>query len=754
MFMTDSSPLLTPAGPTRPAETTVTLQSGQVIGHYELIEQIGRGGEATVWSAWDTALGQMTAFKALPRSTEEYATFQFGREVSLLRHLSHPHVLSILDYGELPGVRYLLSRYLSGGTLARRIPQSGGMAFAEVIRVGQHIAQALDYLHEERVVHRDLKPSNILFDLNNNAYLSDFGLARPLLAGSTAPVHSQSGTLIYMPPEQFMGSRLVPQSDYYSFGVTLFEMLTSTLPFAGEAVLAMRQINNDELLPDPCNFRGELPPAVTDLLRRMTAQEARNRPLSATTAIRELAAALDIPMVDTPPAVLMTRAEEARLLLDRVYQADRHILSATELVIINAARPEMTLSDADYSLLLKSALLYGREVETWWDSVPETTTRISIAWETWTQYASTAPRIITQMLTLPDNVIFQIHAGVLNTLSAYLQLQPSSDPAQRTRVLTLLERGTVAAKHWQPFGFSKALDSALATLALSTDLNAPRAALLIGKARSSSAVHTLIAAGVAAVPTQRLADVYETAHSLPSGTLLSAWLRMLGWLTARQLTRNPREVAVMFATSIVGAVLCMGSMVYLTFNDPDPLQSGRLLNTLGVGLLFGLLIGIGVAFTRLLSARLQLLPIVARLVLSSIIGCFIVGEAFNVYHTLYLSAEPRGSLILIGAIVWVAGFAIAEICKRTWQRSIISATGVFLALAGTWYASQIYKGRRPPDPLMFFDPNTVLPISLLAAFLAVAVLLLMKLFYKRPVMSTPGAAKIKTVKQNGNEYYG
>ena len=101
------------------------LQRGQLIGHYELIECVGRGGEATVWSAWDSRINQMTVFKASPRSLDEYSSFQFGREVNLLRHLAHPHILTIHDYGELPGIRYLIARYLPGGTLQQRIPKWG-----------------------------------------------------------------------------------------------------------------------------------------------------------------------------------------------------------------------------------------------------------------------------------------------------------------------------------------------------------------------------------------------------------------------------------------------------------------------------------------------------------------------------------------------------------------------------------------------------------------------------------------------------
>lgn len=483
------------------------LQRGQLIGHYELIECVGRGGEATVWSAWDSRINQMTVFKASPRSLDEYSSFQFGREVNLLRHLAHPHILTIHDYGELPGIRYLIARYLPGGTLQQRIPKSG-MQLSEVLRIGVQVAEALDYLHSERVVHRDLKPTNILFDLQGNAYLSDFGLARQLTSNSTAPVHSQSGTLAYMPPEQFTGSRLSFSSDLYSLGITLFEMLAGTLPFAGEAMLAVRQIDSDAVLPDVRDFRSELPAAVTDLLRKLTDMDASARPSNAREVIRELAEALTtlLPGTTLPsvPNTQTTTKNSSRLLLDRAQANNQVVLILTELIIINAARANNVLVflPSDLALLLRSALVHGRDVDAAWNSLPNDQTRLTVAWDTWERFPNSALPVIDQLLKLPETLPVSIPAAVLPSLRAFLIAD--AIPAHRQRVLALLERASNGgmvdsdgiARKWQAYGFSPDIDSALADLAHTTHPDAKLAADLLGQLRSISGVRRLIDAGM------------------------------------------------------------------------------------------------------------------------------------------------------------------------------------------------------------------------------------------------------------------
>jgi len=178
-----------------------------MIGAYRLTERVGKGGFSEVWSAWDTHLHRLVAIKLVPRAgNDAHSTIQFGREATIVTRLEHPHILPLFDFGETPEIRYLVMRYVTGGSLADRLAH-GPLSPSELVRYMMPVAETLDYIHEQHIVHRDLKPSNILLDAQDLPYVTDFGLAK-ILSDETQGMHSGSGTLTYMPPEQFIGGAL------------------------------------------------------------------------------------------------------------------------------------------------------------------------------------------------------------------------------------------------------------------------------------------------------------------------------------------------------------------------------------------------------------------------------------------------------------------------------------------------------------------------------------------------------------------
>ncbi|GAB4575343.1 MAG: hypothetical protein Kow0077_26390 [Anaerolineae bacterium] len=267
------------------------MQIGDQIGPYTVIEHIGRGGMADVWSARDERLQRTVAIKTIMADLSSPDTrARFEHEARTIAALEHSHILPVYDFGEFRRQLYIVMRYVSGGSLLDRIIDRGWLSYEEVVQIGEAVASALERAHAEHVVHRDLKPANILLDRFGVPYLADFGLAAMIGGGDED--QASAGTLVYMPPEQMLGQPVDHRADIYAFGITLFQMLTGEFPFGGQGALCLRQIQFGEELPDPTTLRRDLPEQLTPVLRIATAMDAAARFDSAAQLMAELAAAL------------------------------------------------------------------------------------------------------------------------------------------------------------------------------------------------------------------------------------------------------------------------------------------------------------------------------------------------------------------------------------------------------------------------------------------------------------------------------
>ena len=249
---------------------------GKQIGQFKVLEEIGRGGMATVYRATQQSINRDVALKVLPRTFLHDPGFfeRFEREVEVIAHLEHPHIVPIYDYGELDGMPYIAMRFLSGGTL-RRLIRGGTTHLRDLARPISQVAQALDHAHQEGIIHRDLKPGNVLLDKGNNAYLSDFGIARVLNSDLTGS--AIIGTPSYMSPEQANGDPLDGRSDVYSLGIVVFELITGTEPFQANTPIAMllKQIN--ERVPSLTAYRDNIPEAVDRVIAKATEKNPADR---------------------------------------------------------------------------------------------------------------------------------------------------------------------------------------------------------------------------------------------------------------------------------------------------------------------------------------------------------------------------------------------------------------------------------------------------------------------------------------------
>ncbi len=256
---------------------------GQTIGAYQIVGELGRGGMAVVYKAFQPSLNRYVALKVLPDYFQHDPEFvaRFKQEAQAAAQLSHPNVVVIYDVGEDAGVHYIAMEYLEGGSLSDRLEQAAAQGWAynpqEALSVVEQVGSALDYAHSRNLVHRDIKPANILFDANGRPKVTDFGIAR---AGDLARL-TRTGVLMgtpeYMSPEQASGGQVDPRSDLYALGVMAYEMLTGRVPFQSDTPHATLHAVVYEQPPAPRQVNPGLSQAVEAVLLQALAKQPEAR---------------------------------------------------------------------------------------------------------------------------------------------------------------------------------------------------------------------------------------------------------------------------------------------------------------------------------------------------------------------------------------------------------------------------------------------------------------------------------------------
>jgi eukaryotic-like serine/threonine-protein kinase len=248
-------------------------------GRYRLDAQIGAGGMSTVYRAFDTVLERQVAIKLMHReiASDSDQLERFRREARAVAQLNHPYIVGVIDAGEDDGTPYIVFEYVEGETLKDRIRRFGRLPVGEAVAYAIEIARALGVAHDHRIVHRDVKPQNVLIDEEGAAKVTDFGIARSLTEEGLTADGRVLGTTDYVSPEQALGQDVGPQSDLYSLGVVLFEMLTGDVPFHGENQVAVAMKHVREELPDVQLRRPEASSALAAVIDRATAKDLDER---------------------------------------------------------------------------------------------------------------------------------------------------------------------------------------------------------------------------------------------------------------------------------------------------------------------------------------------------------------------------------------------------------------------------------------------------------------------------------------------
>jgi serine/threonine protein kinase len=272
----------------------MTMQP-EKIGIYEVKSELGRGGMATVYRAYDSRFEREVAVKVLPQEllhADPQFRLRFEREAKIIAQLEHSAIVPVYDVGEADGQPYFVMRYMNGGSLAERI-KAGVFSIDEALQILGAIAPGLDEAHSKGIVHRDIKPSNILFDKRGNPYISDFGIAKLSQAQAGNVTGSAIiGTPAYMAPEQAQGTEVDGRADIYALGIILFEMLTGKQPYEADTPMAVAIKHITDPVPQIRQTNPKLPEGMDTIIKQAMAKNKNDRFSTAvdmTNALRDVA---------------------------------------------------------------------------------------------------------------------------------------------------------------------------------------------------------------------------------------------------------------------------------------------------------------------------------------------------------------------------------------------------------------------------------------------------------------------------------
>ena len=272
------------------------IQKGQKINdRYEIIRSIGEGGMANVYLAFDTILNRNVAVKILrgDLANDEKFVRRFQREAISASSLNHPNIVEMYDVGEDEGKYFIVMEYLEGETLKTLIKRRGALTLTEVIDIMLQLTSGLACAHESYIIHRDIKPQNVVILEDGTVKITDFGIAMALNSNELTQTNSVMGSVHYLPPEQANGTGATIQSDIYSAGILMYELLTGKIPFKGENAVEIAIKHMKEAIPSVVEFNPEIPQSVENVILKACAKNPKNRYSSAMDMYNDLKTCLD-----------------------------------------------------------------------------------------------------------------------------------------------------------------------------------------------------------------------------------------------------------------------------------------------------------------------------------------------------------------------------------------------------------------------------------------------------------------------------
>ena len=308
-------------------------QGERVSGRYKIIKKIGAGGMANVYLATDLILEREVAVKMMSLDFQEDkdSLRRFQREALSTTELTHPNIVNIYDVGE-GDQPYIVMEHVDGMDLKQYIRENHPIPYQKAIDIMEQILNGIAYAHKNDVIHRDIKPHNILINKDGNIKITDFGIAVALSQNSITQTNSLLGSVQYISPEQARGNVVTKQSDIYSLGIVLYELLTGTVPFEGESAVSIALKHFQTPIPSLREFDSRLPQPLENVVLKATAKEPRHRYATVDEMKEDLLTALSPSRRDEKKFVPPAENEEDTLVLDvNAINSEASVATATPI---------------------------------------------------------------------------------------------------------------------------------------------------------------------------------------------------------------------------------------------------------------------------------------------------------------------------------------------------------------------------------------------------------------------------------------
>ena len=290
---------------------------GRTLGKYRLVEQLGRGGMAEVYKAYQPGLDRYVAVKVMHSFLSDDKDFlaRFQREAKLVASMRHPNIVQVHDFDVEAGLSYMVMEFIDGETLKSRLQKleesNQWISVDEAVRIIVAVGSALKYAHRLGMVHRDVKPANVMVDKQGGVILTDFGIAK-IFAGGGATQLTATGAMVgtpsYMAPEQGLGQPGDERSDIYSLGVMLYQAVTARLPFEADTPLAVVLKHINEPLPLPRHVNPEVPEPIERITLKAMAKNPDDRYQHVGEMLNDLKRAMGMSLDETPTDTMRARA--------------------------------------------------------------------------------------------------------------------------------------------------------------------------------------------------------------------------------------------------------------------------------------------------------------------------------------------------------------------------------------------------------------------------------------------------------------
>lgn len=307
------------------------MMPNQLIGSRYLIKRtLGEGGMANVYLAHDLILDRDVSIKTLrlDLSNDEKTINRFRREAMAATELVHPNIVSIYDFDEENGIQYLVMEYIDGMDLKTYIKQNFPLPLQQVIHILKQVLSAVSTAHKAGIIHRDLKPQNILIDQQNNAKISDFGIAMTNSEVAMTQTNTIMGSVHYLSPEQSRGAMATDKSDVYSLGIILYEMLTGKVPFSGDNAVVIALQHTKKAMPFVRDADSNIPQALENVVLKATAKDPNDRYASVDDMLLDLRTSLDASRTMEPRYLPINNIdEETRIIpISKIKAADQKVI--------------------------------------------------------------------------------------------------------------------------------------------------------------------------------------------------------------------------------------------------------------------------------------------------------------------------------------------------------------------------------------------------------------------------------------------